>query len=100
LVDVEYEFAIIPIVLQPEVAPADVARALASPMYPLSAGRRSCVLERMAVEVVDEAIDGLVAGASVWDARLPTARIPALVRERRDMPIAGRLFAVRRECRA
>jgi CRISPR system Cascade subunit CasD len=100
LADVDYEILLVPVSEAPANLPTDVAHALANPVFPLYAGRRSCLIGRLPADVVDGELDSLLAGSHAWDARLPTTRRPSVVRERRDMPLPRRQFGVRMECNA
>lgn len=95
--DAHYRIFIVPL------APAlhsleSIKSALRTPVYPLYAGRRSCVLGRIESEIV--AFSELEA-AEIWDERLHNVGFekPYLMRiERRDLLIGPRVFGERNEC--
>jgi CRISPR system Cascade subunit CasD len=73
----------------------EIQFALANPVYPLSAGRRSCVIGL--VHAKNTSVDDL-ALATHWDQRIPIDKVPTLIRERHDQLIGPHQFAVRFEC--
>jgi CRISPR-associated protein Cas5/CasD subtype I-E len=96
----EYEILIIQLTENPIVLPQQIVSALATPAFPLYAGRRSCVVGRLTAEYFEGEIDQLLSAASHWDARLNTSKAYTFVRERRDLLVGNRQFASRNECAA
>jgi CRISPR system Cascade subunit CasD len=93
--DVRYEILMVPVAEAPVVAAEALARALRHPRFTLYAGRRSCPLGRVPATVVESSLDGMT-HVDTRLADLPWV-VPSLIRERRDMPVGWRKFAVRRE---
>jgi CRISPR-associated protein Cas5/CasD subtype I-E len=93
-----YSMLVLTAAERPVATPEALVRALREPVYALYAGRRSCPLARIGAKVVAGDLDSLLPDATHWDSRLPTSRTPSLVRERRDMRVGARRFAVRKEC--
>lgn len=73
----------------------DILFALANPVYPLSAGRRSCVIGL--VHATGASTEDL-ALATHWDQRIPIDKVPTFIRERHDQLVGPRQFAMRFEC--
>lgn len=96
--DARYKVLVLALTSTPIVAAPELAWSLAHPVYPLYAGRRSCLIGRIAADVVAGDMDTLLPSATHWDSRLKTARTPSIVRERRDMRVGARVFAARHEC--
>lgn len=92
-----YEVVLIPLTAEPVIGPEAIAEAVMAPVYPLYAGRRSCLLGMVPGRVVRT--DELNATATHWDARLAWSRSGSLVRERRDLLVGlqPRRFALRHE---
>ncbi len=95
-----YRIFIVTMAPEPCCSPASLATALRSPFFPLSAGRRSCLVGNVAAIVVDGELDEALRDATHWDARIKLARPYSMIRERRDMPVAPRVFDIRLECMA
>lgn len=73
----------------------EIKAAFLRPVYPLFAGRRSCVIGRIqAQEVNEEAVET----ATHWDQRIALKKSARLVSERPDMLVGNRVFGVRKEC--
>jgi CRISPR system Cascade subunit CasD len=96
--DGRYKVLVLALDSTPVVSAPELAWSLAHPVYPLYAGRRSCLIGRIAADVVAGDMDTLLPSATHWDARLKTARMPSVVRERHDMRVGARVFAARHEC--
>lgn len=95
-----YRVFIVALVNRPCWSPVAIAIALHAPVFPLAAGRRSCLVGSVAATVVNGDLEELLRDATHWDARLKIARAHSMIRERRDMPVAPRVFDVRLECMA
>jgi CRISPR system Cascade subunit CasD len=93
--DAKYRMFVVQVVQSPSVAINTIVAALRDPVYPLYAGRRSCVLGRLDAKVV-ELED--VQTATHWDQRIPLRKSFSMVTERRDLLVGSRSFGVRFEC--
>lgn len=96
--DAHYRITLMPLTEVPEVDATAICTALANPVFPLSAGRRSCAIGPLRGTVISGEADDLVVTATHWDQRIATTRTPSLVRERRDLPVGNRQFIARFEC--
>lgn len=95
-----YQIFIVALANEPCLSPDAIAAALRSPVFPLAAGRRSCLVGAVSATVVDGVLDEILLAATHWDARIKTVRPYSLIRERRDMPVSPRVFDIRLECMA
>ena len=95
--DARYTIAVFQVSDVPVVAVDAVVAALGSPVFPLYAGRRGCALGRVAAREIEGSLDVVLPEATHWDRRLAAPWSPSVVRERRDMLVGDRKFAVRRE---
>jgi len=43
-------------------------------------------------------LDDLLPKATHWDSRIPTKRVPSLIRERRDLRSVNATYLMRKEC--
>ena len=82
----------------PVVSTGDIVEALLRPVFPLYAGRRSCLLGPIKAEAVVGTLDALLPDATHWDSRLPSTRSATLIRERRDQRIGAFTYSIRFEC--
>lgn len=98
VVDAAYVITLIALCHPAVVSPSEIVDALGKPVFPLSAGRRSCPIGRVGATVVTGEIDELICEATYWDSRLEANRQPSLIRERRDLLVGPRQFAARHEC--
>lgn len=91
----KYKVFVVQVTSSPAFALEAIVDALRDPVYPLYAGRRSCVLGRL-----DATIVGLeeVQTATHWDQRIPLNKQISMVMERRDLLVGSRAFGVRHEC--
>ena len=96
--DASYRITLVPTTQVPEVDATAICEALAHPVFPLSAGRRSCAVGPLRATVVSGEFDDLVATATHWDRRIATVREPSVIRERRDLIVGERQFVARLEC--
>jgi CRISPR system Cascade subunit CasD len=100
VMDARYDIVVVPLNDAPVADPGSLASALVRPVYPLSAGRRSCLLGWVPAEVVGgERVEDWLPQATHWDARLPSGLPCSVVTERRDLlaALAPRRFKVREE---
>lgn len=74
---------------------AEIQAAFLRPVYPLFAGRRSCIIGRIQANEVDADV---VESATHWDQRIALKKPARLVAERRDLLVGNRVFGVRKEC--
>lgn len=93
--DARYRLFVVQVVLSPAIALDAIVGALRDPVYPLYAGRRSCILGRLDAKLVSMAE---VQTASHWDQRIPLDKPFAMVTERRDLLVSSRAFGIRHEC--
>ena len=89
-----YQIFIVQVAEHPVFAPAEIQAAMVNPVYPLSAGRRSCLIGRVQARPFDAQ---MLDRCTHWDARIPLDKPSSLVRERRDQLIGPRRFGVRME---
>lgn len=92
------DIILFPLTSTPVVTPEEIAAALANPVFPLYAGRRSCPLGPLRCVVENGDADTAVNEATHWDSRIRSSRKPSLVRERRDLLVGPRQFFIRKEC--
>ncbi len=99
--DSVYKIALASLVEKPFIGMKDIIDALASPVFPLYAGRRSCPLGHVAAELSDgDAVNEWLPNVTHWDTRLVCEIEPSLTRERRDLLVKSaepRRFSIRTE---
>lgn len=88
--------SIVQLSLAPVVSIDEIITALANPVFPLAAGRRSCVIGRL--KAVKVSFDDASGQFTHWDKRIPLDRTPSLIRERRDQVIGNHRYSTRFEC--
>lgn len=93
--DARYRLFVVQVSLHPAIALESIVRALRDPVYPLYAGRRSCIIGRLDAQPVTMEE---VQTASHWDQRIALDKPFAMVSERRDLLVGSRLFGIRHEC--
>lgn len=93
--DARYRLFVVQVVPSPAIALDAIVGALRDPVYPLYAGRRSCILGRLDAKLVSMAE---VQTASHWDQRIPLNKPFAMMTERRDLLVGSRAFGIRHEC--
>lgn len=91
----KYRLFVVQVTPSPAVSLEAMVGALRDPVYPLYAGRRSCILGRLDAKIV-----GLeeVQTATHWDLRIQLNKQVSMVVERRDLLVGSRAFGVRHEC--
>jgi hypothetical protein len=92
--DAKYRLFVVQLVSSPAVALDALVGALRDPVYPLYAGRRSCVIGRLNAKPVELEE---VQTASHWDQRIALDKPFAMIVERRDLLVGNRSFGVRYE---
>ncbi len=93
--DAKYRMFIVQISDSPVITLEQIVAALLDPVYPLCAGRRSCVIGRLQAR---SASDAELASATHWDQRIPLPKAHSMVAERHDMLVGTRVFGIRHEC--
>ena len=93
--DASYRVFIVQIGGDPLVSLEKIIAALGDPVYPLYAGRRSCVIGRLDAR---SASDDDLASATHWDQRIQLSKTHSMVAERHDMLVGARVFGIRHEC--
>jgi CRISPR system Cascade subunit CasD len=90
-----YRIFVVQVAKVPHVSLDELVIALNAPIFPIYAGRRSCLVGRVNAVRVDA---GQLLDATHWDQRIGLAKPCALVAERRDLLLGKRAFGVRFEC--
>jgi len=93
--DARYRLFVVQVTPSPAIALMAIVAALRDPVYPLYAGRRSCIIGRLDAKLVtlEE-----VQTASHWDQRIALDKPFAMVTERHDLLVGSRAFGIRHEC--
>ncbi|WP_297475963.1 type I-E CRISPR-associated protein Cas5/CasD [Ferrovum sp.] len=95
--DAKYKIFVVRMVDNPVYTPNEIIEALKDPVYPLSAGRRSCLVGRVLASIAS--LDEILT-ATHWDQRIALGKPVLMVKERRDQLIGNRVFETRFECLA
>lgn len=93
--DAAYTVFVVQMVATPVFELNEISAALINPVYPLSAGRRSCVIGSL--HSVPATINDVLQ-ASHWDKRIELGKPASLIRERADQLVGDRKFGMRHEC--
>jgi len=93
--DAKYRLFVVQVAPSPAIALTALIDALRAPVYPLYAGRRSCIIGRLDAKLVTREE---VQTASHWDQRIALDKPFAMVTERRDLLVGSRAFGIRHEC--
>jgi CRISPR system Cascade subunit CasD len=93
--DAAYRIFVVQMDERPLFTVESIVQSLANPVYPLSAGRRSCIIGSIHAQMVDEA--GVLT-ATHWDQRILLNKPVLMVKERMDQLVGNRKFAIRFEC--
>lgn len=93
--DAKYRLFVVQVANSPAIDLNAIEVALRDPVYPLYAGRRSCIIGRLDAKMV--ALED-VQTATHWDQRIPLDKPFAMVIERHDLLVGRRAFGVRHEC--
>ena len=80
----------------PVVSLEEIDKALRNPVFPLTAGRRSCLAGRFFAKKTT--LEEIAPTLTHWDKRVNVNRTPSMIRERRDQLIGVRQFGIRFEC--
>jgi CRISPR system Cascade subunit CasD len=93
--DAKYRLFVVQVNEGPAFSLSALVDALRDPVYPLYAGRRSCIIGRLDAKLVtlEE-----VQTATHWDQRIPLNKPFAMVAERHDLLVGSRAFGIRHEC--
>lgn len=98
VMDAHYRILVLACSEDPIFKPTEIVAALRNPKYSLYVGRRSCPIGSLHTELVSGNIDSILPEATHWDRRLVSSRSPSLIRERRDLRLAGMRYGTRMEC--
>lgn len=90
-----YRIFIVQLADAPRVTVESLVTALNAPIFPIYAGRRSCIVGRVNATRIEAAE---LLKATHWDQRIRLDKPCTLVAERRDLLVGKRAFAVRFEC--
>ena len=93
--DARYRVFVVQVAESPAIEIQAIMRALRDPVYPLYAGRRSCLIGRLDARLV--AADELLTSTH-WDQRIPLKKPVSMVSERHDLLVGKRKFGIRHEC--
>jgi CRISPR-associated protein Cas5/CasD subtype I-E len=95
--DACYKVFVVQVADKPKFQLTDIVAALGNPVFPLYAGRRSCVIGRLDAHLVESQE---LMTATHWDSRINLGKQPSMVVERSDLLVGKRSFGIRQECMA
>jgi CRISPR system Cascade subunit CasD len=93
--DACYKVFVVQVADTPKFQLTDIVAGLRNPVFPLYAGRRSCVIGRLDAHLVE--LQELLT-ATHWDSRINLGKQPSMVVERSDLLVGKRSFGIRQEC--